>query len=310
MQLPGPDAGEFEWACFEQSGVLTTEQADEFLGRGTVRGHLKLGRWRRICPGVLLTGNGELTPQQQLWVAVLVGGRAAMLAGAAAVSAGGVSGIAGGHIPVLIPAARCASKRVSRLPPDMPAVRVHRTSVLPPEHYQAGRPPRTTMARSVVDAAAWAPSERAAQLMLAAACQQRRVTPEELLAVLSVLTRVRRRAFLRSTLTDLEGGASALSEIDLLGLCRRFHLPAPDLQQRRRDADGRLRYLDAYWREWRLHVEVDGAHHMEVAAWSLDMLRQNKIWIAGDRILRFPAWLLRTNPGEVAAQLQGALKPR
>lgn len=163
------------------------------------------------------------------------------------------------------------------------------------------------MARSVVDAAAWAPSERAAQLMLAAACQQRRVTPDELLAVLSVLTRVRRRAFLRSTLTDLAGGASALSEIDLLALCRRFHLPAPDLQQRRRDADGRCRYLDAYWREWQLHVEVDGAHHMEVAAWSLDMLRQNRIWIAGDRILRFPAWLLRTNPDDVAAQLRSAL---
>lgn len=309
MHLPGPDAGEFEWARFAQSGVVTSAQAVEFLGRGTVRGHLRLGRWRLLCPGILLTGNGDLTPPQQLWVAVLTAGKDAMLAGAAAASAGGVQGIRAGHIAVLIPATRCASKRVTRLPPDMPTVRLHRSSVLPPEHRQVGRPPRTTVARSVVDAASWAPSERAAQLVLAAACQQRRVTPGEILAVLSVLSRVRRRAFLQRTVTDLAGGASALSEIDLLALCRRADLPLPDLQQRRRDADGRYRYVDAYWRERRLHVEVDGAHHMEAAEWSLDMLRQNSIWIAGDRILRFPAWLLRTDPDKVATQLRAALTP-
>jgi very-short-patch-repair endonuclease len=81
----------------------------------------------------------------------------------------------------------------------------------------------------------------------------------------------------------------------------------PDLQERRTDAAGRVRYLDAYWREWRLHVEVDGAHHMDVSEWAADMRRQNDVWIAGDRILRFPAWLLRRRPGEVAAQLRAAL---
>lgn len=29
------------------------------------------------------------------------------------------------------------------------------------------------------------------------------------------------------------------------------------------DASGRIRFLDAYWREWQLHAEVDGAHHMD-----------------------------------------------
>jgi hypothetical protein len=144
--------------------------------------------------------------------------------------------------------------------------------------------------------------------MLAASCQQRRVTPERILAVLAVLTRVRRRALIRSTLADIAGGAEALSEIDLLGLRRRSGLPAPDLQQRRCDSAGRQRYLDAYWREWGLHVEVDGAHHMDASEWSGDMLRQNRIWLAGDRILRFPAWLLRSAPEEVVAQLREALR--
>jgi hypothetical protein len=293
---------------FEQSGVLTTAQAVGLVGRGVLRRHLRHGRWRRICRGVVATRNGELTPEQQQWVAVLVGGPDAMLAGAAAAAASGVRGLRVDPLAVLIPAARSASVLLPRLPPDMPGVRLYRSSVLPEEHRQVGRPPRTTIARSVVDAAAWARSDREARAVLAAACQQRRVTPGEILNVLSVLTRVRRRRLVRSTLTDIAGGALALSEIDFVGLCRRFRLPMPDLQERRRDADGRTRYLDAYWREWQVHVEVDGAHHMDVRQWAADMLRQNQVWIAGDRVLRFPAWLLRTRPADVAAQLHAALR--
>jgi hypothetical protein len=54
-----------------QRGVLTSSQAVTLVGRGVVRGHVRLGRWRQICPGVLLTANGELTVDQQRWVAVL-----------------------------------------------------------------------------------------------------------------------------------------------------------------------------------------------------------------------------------------------
>jgi hypothetical protein len=47
---------------------------------------------------------------------------------------------------------------------------------------------------------------------------------------------------------------------------------------------------------------------MEVRQWAADMLRQNQIWIASDRILRFPAWLLRTDPSAVGTQLRAALE--
>ena len=55
-------------------------------------------------------------------------------------------------------------------------------------------------------------------------------------------------------------------------------------------------------------MEVDGAHHMDVRHWAADMLRQNEIWIAGDRILRFPAWLIRQESAQVANQLREALR--
>lgn len=122
------------------------------------------------------------------------------------------------------------------------------------------------------------------------------------------LPRLRRRKLILRTLDDIGGGAQALSELDFVQLCRRSGLPAPDLQRRRVDTSGRVRYLDVYWQRWRLHVEIDGAHHMDVRHWAADLRRQNAIWIAGDRILRFPAWLVRGRPAEVADQLRAALE--
>jgi len=69
-----------------------------------------------------------------------------------------------------------------------------------------------------------------------------------------------------------------------------------------------VRYLDAYWREWKLHVEVDGAHHMDARQWAADMRRQNDVWISGDRILRFAAFDLRRRTDAVVTQLTAALR--
>jgi hypothetical protein len=254
------------------------------------------------------TTNGRLAPDQRLWVAVLAAGRGAVLAGSTAATEAGVRGLRAEPLHVLVPGDRKRPvDRLGGLPIDMPAVVIHRTTVLPPSHLQRGRPHRTTTARSLVDAAGWARDPDEARVALAAGCQQRRVTPAELLAVVADLPRVRRRRLILETVGDIEGGAQALSEIDFLRLCRSHDLPRPDLQDKRRDGDGRVRYLDAYWKEWRLHVEVDGAHHMDVRHWAADMRRQNAVWIAGDRILRFPAWLVRGRPDEVAAQVRAAL---
>jgi very-short-patch-repair endonuclease len=53
---------------------------------------------------------------------------------------------------------------------------------------------------------------------------------------------------------------------------------------------------------------VDGAHHMDARQWAADMRRQNDVWIAGDRILRFAAFDLRSRPETVVAQLTAALR--
>jgi hypothetical protein len=307
---PGPpadDASELDWLGFEQSGVLTVGQAVTALGRGRLRGLVRSGRWRALCRGIVLTSNGRLARDQQLWVAVLVAGRGAVLAGTTAAAEAGVRGLRPEPIHVLVPGVRRKSVRLPRLPIDMTGVVVRRTATLPAGQIQLGRPMRTTTARSLVDAAAWAPAADEARAIVASGCQQRRVTPEELAVVVAGMPRLRRRALILETIADVAGGAEALSEIDFLRLCRRNGLPPPDLQQRRVDASGRVRFVDALWRRWGVHAEVDGAHHMDARHWAADMLRQNDIWISGDRILRYPAWYIRSKPDEVAHQLRRAL---
>lgn len=306
--IPGRTAGELDWLLFEQEGVLTSTQAIRLLGRSHFRGRLASGRWRRVCRGVVVAHNGPLTWGQTLWVAVLAAGPGVLLAGLTAAQEGGLRFGRTRAIHLLGPGGRGYPDLRRRMPLEVPPVVIHRTDVLPADHVQVARPMRTTMARAVVDAAQWARTDDEARTLIAAACQQRRVTPAEIREVVSTLSRAHRRALMLETAEYAQGGAEALSEIDLVKLCRRFGLPIPDLQEPRRDKAGRNRFLDAYWRRWRLHVEVDGAHHMEAGQWEADMRRQNEIWIRGDRVLRFSAWQVRHRPAEVAAQLQAALK--
>ena len=37
------------------------------------------------------------------------------------------------------------------------------------------------------------------------------------------------------------------------------------------------------------------------------MRRQNELWISGERVLRFPAWLVRRDPIAVISQIRAAL---
>lgn len=310
MHVPSDDASRLDWLLFKQSGVITWRQAAALLPRGRVRHLLATGRWQRPYRGVLVTHAGRLDPAQQLWVAVLAAGAGAVLAGLAAAREGGLRRVwsrRGSSIDVYVSATRRAPDLLRRLPAEMPAVFVRRTRHLPEQDRQLGLPTRTTIERSLVDAAQWAITDQEARTILAAGCQQKLVLPADLLTVVGRMPNVRRRALIRQTVQDLAGGAEALSEIDLVRLCRRFGLPPPTQQQRRRDASGRVRYLDAYWPEWHLQVEVDGAHHMEVGQWEADMRRQNDVWVRGDRILRFSAFQARRRAAEVADQIRRAL---
>ena len=80
----------------------------------------------------------------------------------------------------------------------------------------------------------------------------------------------------------------------------------------RRDGRGRY-YLDLYWPEHRLVVEIDGIHHTWAENVVGDALRQNALVLDGDTVLRVPLLGLRLEPdafydqiGEAIAAAQAA----
>ncbi|MEU7574835.1 DUF559 domain-containing protein [Micromonospora sp. NPDC049240] len=300
--LPSDDADELTWLLFRQDDVLSLNQAQAHLTRKAIRHRVTTGRWRQAHRAVLVAHNGPVGPAQLRWIAVLAAGPTALLGGITAAQAGGLRGFPDRVIHLLLPA-------TCRRAPLPAGVRAHRTSHLPDgDVVRVGQPPRTTAARSVIDAAQWAPTDAQARAIVAAAFQQRLVGGDDLHEVLNRMPRVRRRRLLLSTATDAAGGAHSLGELNLLDLVRRAGLPEPTRQVVRRDAAGRRRYLDAYFDEWRVHVEVDGGQHLDPAhAWA-DMRRQNDLWVEGDRILRFPSWALRDDPEAVLDQLRAALR--
>jgi very-short-patch-repair endonuclease len=292
---------EFAQLCDEQAGVLTVPSAVRCLGRSAVRWRLASGRWRLVEARVLVTQSGPLTEKQRLWASILAAGQGAVVAGLTAAKLDGLAGFEDRRTYLAIPSSRHLSRPLS-------GVVVHRSRLLGPADVHPTRlPPRTRLGRSLVDAAAWAATDRLARAILAAGVQQRLIRASDLSRVVERCPRVPRRALIRATLADIAGGAEALSELDFCDLVRRFGLPEPDRQFERLDEQGR-RWLDAVWEWARLVAEIDGRYHVDVRAWWADMQRDNELTVDGYRVLRFPAFVVRDSPEAVARQIARALR--
>jgi very-short-patch-repair endonuclease len=299
-RLPGDDADPLTWLLFAQAGVVTREQALGHLSRAALEHRVRSGRWQHVHRGVYLAHSGEITGEQEEWIAVLATGPRSYLAGLSAAVRYGLCGYRADAVHVLLPAGRRADRPPAR-------VIVHRSAVLADRDVVATRPPINRPVRALVDAAQWATNDDRARAIIAAGYQQGLVFGREVQQMLDRLPTARRRRLIARTAHDASGGSHSIAELDYLRLCRRHRLPAPVRQVRRVDRAGRGRYLDAVHEPWGVHVEIDGGQHTDVLAWWSDMRRQNDLWIPGDRVLRFPAWVIRERPAEVAGQLRAAL---
>lgn len=281
--------------------MLTTAAAIRAVGESSLRWRLSSGRWQRPCRGLVITHSGPVNDDEELWIAVLAAGPRSVLGGLTAAQADGLAGFEERAIHLVVPAS--CQVRVTA-----PRLVAHRSRVLTTADVHPLRvPPRTRIARSLLDAAAWARTDSAARAILAAGVQQGLTRPDQIAAQLGRFPTIRRHALIATTLADIRGGAQALSELDFCRLTRRYRLPEPDRQAIRRDQAGRRRWLDAYWDQARLVVEVDGLWHMEATAWWADMRRENDLTLSGLRVLRFPAFAVRDDPASVVAQLRRAL---
>lgn len=285
--------------------VVSRATVLDTLTPAQVRWQVSSGRWQRVCPGVFVTHSGPLTADDELWISLLWAGDGAVLAGLTAAGLDGLTGFPGDRIHVLLP----DSRQVRKPPPGLP-VCLHRSRSFDAcDVHPAKSPPRTRIARSLVDAAAWMHTDRGAQAVLAAGVQQRLARPADLLAIVVRNPRLRRRGVIVSTLDDISGGAEALSEIDFTRLViHAFGLPEPTRQRARYDSHGRRRWLDVLWEGAGIIVEIDGSHHMDADQWWDDMDRENSLKLDGYLVLRYTAFVVRYRPEYVAAQIRSAFR--
>ena len=251
--------------------------------------------------GVVVLQNVPPDRRQLMWVAVLDAGKCALGSHTALELAGFRSFASEARkIHLVVP----RGSKVTRFD----GVQVHESRRLHPEQtvFAEGLP-RTPTARAVLDAAAWQPYPRFAATMVAAAIQQRLVTPAQLDATLRAVGRIRHKQYLREAVADASDGAQALGELDLARMCRQFHLLPPVRQVPRRDSSGIWRYLDA---EWRLAggdivvLEIDGKFHMDASSWQADMQRERSIVVGRKFVLRATNFEVRHEPASIVRDLR------
>jgi hypothetical protein len=234
----------------------------------------------------------------------LYGGRGAALSGDAALVQLGLERLVPRTLDVAVPLERRV--RPAR-PVGGPAVVPHRVQGLQRWEHPGSGPALLTAHAAVLHAAAWAPTDRAAEWRLAAVVQSRLSAPRLIREALAQMPSLHRRALIREVLDDVELGAHATSELEFLRFCRRNGLPLPDELQVRVRAGG-VRYLDARYRRQRVTVELDGAHHRPVGQWEADALRTLHVLASArdEQLVRLTRGNLRHDE-PVVAQLLGQL---
>jgi len=271
------------------------------ITRWEIRGQVRMKRWQLIGDQSVCLHNGPIEPHGHRWAAVFQGGPRAMLDGATSLVASGLEHFSDERARVSVP--RGARVR-----------RNHRYNIRQTRRWSADDRapsgiPRTRPEVAAVRAFLWAASDKQAAYLLTATVQQGLAPAEAVGREALRILRDKRRDLLFAVVGDLLGGAQSLGELDVVRELRRRGLPPPERQVLRQDARGRY-YLDLYWPEWRLVVEIEGVHH----TWSTqvvdDALRQNSLAIAGDTVLRLPLLGLRLEPASFFAQIEEALRAR
>jgi hypothetical protein len=283
-----------------QSGVVTRDQLLEHgLPVQQIVSAIRAGRWRALGRRVVVLHNAALSHEQRQWAAVLFPAKPTALAGLSGATAGGLRGFEPDHAHIVV-----AHDTRTNLPSW---VKVHESRRFSPADIAEASPPRTRIARSLVDAAAWSRRPRRACAILCAGVQQRLVTADRLGEELATAGSVRHAAIMRAIIGDIGGGGHTLAEIEFGPLAKRAGLPAPRQQSRRREPDGRYRYLDVELDlpdGTVLVVEIDGLGHIDIENWTDDLDRQNEVVIDGRPVLRFPSMIVRLNGDRVVDQLR------
>lgn len=281
-------------------GVVTRQMLLEAgLTRGQIQVEVERGVWVPMGRHTLGITSASSSERASWWRALWESGGGAVLDGPTALFAIGLKSWSESSIHVTVPNAR--SVRPLR------GVTHHRLRDIGPVVTVGLR--RTKPEVAVIRAAQWAKSDAQAATFLAMAVQQRLVAPSAILHRWGSITYSARRGVLDDVIRDVCDGAHSLGELDFARECRQRGLPEPSRQVVRTSERGTV-YLDVFWDEFDVHVEIQGAHHFQGLAAVSDALRFNDIRLNGRDVvsLQVPVLGLRTGPEPFFTQIKEALR--
>lgn len=292
-----------------QHGVFSLAQLVELgLSDSAVRKRAGAQRLHRVYRGVYSVAPTELlSAEGQYMAAVLTCGRGAVLSHHSAARLHGLLQSARTRIAVTVPRRGNGSR---------PGLHIHRSrTLIPADITTVDGIPCTTVARTLLDLAAGEPSRRL----------QRAVNQAEVLQVFdgfAIANQLERHprssaaAKLRAVLDEYrEGEAPTESNLEdrFVELCQERGLPAPERQVHVMLDDGEPPIkVDFLWREHRLILETDGrAFHQTRQAFESDRRRDQRLTLAGWRVVRVSDRQLRDDPRRIAGMVAELLaRPR
>ncbi len=278
-------------------GVLTRQMLVAVgISQGQINVELSRGAWHRIgCHTISVVGP-EVNERARLWWAIWESTRSSVLDGVTALIAAGLTGWTEPVLHVSVP---------NNVPVrDLPGVRHHRSRAVGRFIDGLRRTPPVT---ATIRAAQWAPTDRSAATIVAMSVQQRLVRPDDLLKEWDAVGYSHRREALDGIIKDVCDGAQSLGEIDFARKCRARGIPEPSRQVLRNDGRGHV-YLDVYWDDCDVHVEINGAQHYQGTARIDDALRSNALAIGRADVISLdvPVLALIACEEVVMAQVEAA----
>jgi hypothetical protein len=256
------------------------------------------GLWRVVGPQVVAVHRGDLGRDARWWTAVLHASEVhsadaptAALCGLTAVEAGGVVGFETRDVHVVIEPGR----EVDDLHAGSLCIRVHETRLFRKDDiHPVLEPARLRLPRAVVESASDAVRRQPerARALLAAAVQQRLLRGDELRVVAAGRRTLPGRRLILETISDAQGGAHSLPEMELLRGLRRAGLPEPRRQRKLQRADGTW-YLDNDFAEFLVTVEVNGLQHYEQTLREADDFRRAVLQIGGRIVVDLSSYAVR-----------------
>lgn len=285
--------------ALDHGGVVTHAM---LLGAGLTRGQVQVevqhGVWVPAGRHTLCISTTEPVGEGLWWWALWESGQRSVLDGPTALLVAGLTGWSERVVHVSVP-----NNAHVRSLPGVVHHRLRRSGDIVETGLR-----RTKPHVAAIRAAQWAVSDRQAATVLAMTVQQRLTTPEALLACWERVGYSPRRRVLDEVVRDVCDGAHSLGELDFTGECRRRGIPVPSRQVLRTGPRGRV-YLDVFWDELGVHVEIQGAQHFQGTAQIDDALRLNHVGMSRRDLvtLQIPVLGLRTCPDAFMDQVARAL---